>query len=131
MLSKSLLLVLQALGATATWSAYQEYVKGLPKKITKCASPRPTISFDAIQPYESLPSSAARHKTCYVKSHNDFKTDDSAYVLEAARKCNHGGQVVFPQGVTYVIGKALDLTFLKSVDLGEWAMDSTFAREYG
>ncbi|KAI5359592.1 Putative glycoside hydrolase, family 28, pectin lyase/virulence factor [Septoria linicola] len=117
MLSKSFLLVLQALGATATWSAYQEYVKGLPKKITKCASPRPTISFDAIQPYEALPSSAARHKTCYVKSHDDFKTDDSAYVLDAARKCNHGGQVVFPQGVTYVIGKALDLTFLKSVDL--------------
>lgn len=47
-----------------------------------------------------------------------MKTDDSAYILEALHECNHGGKVVFPIGTTYVIGKAMDMQFLKHVDIG-------------
>ena len=53
-----------------------------------------------------------------MKSHNDLETDDSAYVLDALHKCNNGGKVVFPAGRTYVIGKPLDMKFLKHVDIG-------------
>ena len=62
-------------------------------------------------------SSPPRSRTCYVKSHSDLKTDDSPYILQALRDCNHGGHVVFPNGTTYIIGTALDLTFLSHVDL--------------
>ncbi|GIZ41876.1 hypothetical protein CKM354_000516500 [Cercospora kikuchii] len=119
MLPETLLLVLQALSVTATWTAYKEYLDSLPKKLSKrpSPSPRPKISFDSVQPYRPLPSAGKRTKTCYVKSHDDLKTDDSKYILDALKKCNHGGHVVFPQGTTYVIGQALDLTFLDQVDL--------------
>lgn len=64
-------------------------------------------------------SSPKRDRKCVVKSHNDFKTDDSPYVLQAVKKCNDGGHVLFPEGTTYVIGTALDLTGLKHIDIGE------------
>ncbi|CAK3748229.1 Exopolygalacturonase X-1 [Lecanosticta acicola] len=44
-------------------------------------------------------------------------TDDSEYILAALESCNEGGHVVFPAGVTYVVGTALDLTFLKHIDI--------------
>jgi galacturan 1,4-alpha-galacturonidase len=46
-----------------------------------------------------------------------MKTDDSAYILSALHKCNNGGRVVFPIGRTYVIGKPLEMQFLKHVDI--------------
>ena len=54
---------------------------------------------------------------CYVNSHNDLVTDDSQYILDAIRKCNHGGHVVFNESTNYLIGTALDLTFLSHIDL--------------
>ena len=109
-------ILLQAFGAIATWTAYEEYVANPP---SKAESKRPEMSFDPNQPWEAFPSSPARHKTCKVKSHDDMKTDDSAYILDALNKCNNGGRVVFPSGTTYVIGKAINMQFLKHVDLGE------------
>ncbi|KAI6945438.1 Exopolygalacturonase [Hortaea werneckii] len=35
----------------------------------------------------------------------------------ATSRCNDGGHVIFPQGTTYVIGQALNLTYLKHIDL--------------
>lgn len=99
----------------ATWSAYQEYLASVPGKADL---QRPEITYDGHQPYQPLPDSPKRHRECKVKSHNDFKTDDSQHVLDALYKCNDGGKVVFPAGRTYVIGKALDLSFLKHIDIG-------------
>ncbi|KAK5092012.1 hypothetical protein LTR70_006103 [Exophiala xenobiotica] len=61
--------------------------------------------------------SPARNKICYVDSHNDQLTDDSNYILSALHECNNGGHVVFPANQSYLIGTALDLTFLQHVDL--------------
>lgn len=111
-------LLLQAVGTLATWSAYQEYVSRLPAHPTKHQGKRPSISFEPKKPYEPMPKSPARNRNCYVKSHNDMKTDDSPYILDAINKCNPGGHVIFSQGTTYVIGTALDLTNLNHVDIG-------------
>jgi galacturan 1,4-alpha-galacturonidase len=68
-------------------------------------------------PFKPLPASQARHKTCHVANHGKGK-DDSANILSALKKCNNGGKVVFDSDKTYTIGTALDMTFLKHVDLG-------------
>jgi len=68
-------------------------------------------------PFKPLPVSHPRTRTCHVASHGHGK-DDSANVLAALKKCNNGGKVVFDAGKTYTIGTALDMTFLKHVDLG-------------
>lgn len=72
-----------------------------------------------VKPYPKHPKkahyvSAARTKTCAVVA---GKTDDAPTILAAAKKCNGGGTVVFSKGSTYNVGTALDLTFLKHVDL--------------
>ncbi|KAF7191048.1 Exopolygalacturonase X-1 [Pseudocercospora fuligena] len=103
--------------ALATWTAYEEYQSTLPTSPANHTSSRPNITFSPIDSWKPFPSSPARNKTCYVQSHNDFTTDDSEYILSAIQDCNDGGHVVFPQGQTYVIGKALDLTFLNCIDL--------------
>ncbi|KAJ6037997.1 hypothetical protein N7460_007768 [Penicillium canescens] len=67
-------------------------------------------------PFKPLPASNARNKTCHVANHGHGK-DDSTNVLAALKKCNNGGKVIFDADKTYTIGKALDMTFLKHVDL--------------
>lgn len=106
------------LGASATWDAYEEYLSYLPARTFERHGHRPKISFEPKRPFGHIPHSPSRGRHCYVKSHNDMKTDDSPYILEAIDKCNDGGHVIFPQGHTYVIGTALDLTYLKNIDLG-------------
>jgi galacturan 1,4-alpha-galacturonidase len=54
---------------------------------------------------------------CLVQSYKDGR-DDAAFVLDAIQDCNDGGHVVFQKDVTYTIGTALDLTFLKHIDIG-------------
>lgn len=66
-------------------------------------------------PFHPLPDTKHRTKVCYVESHGDG-TDDSKYILQAIKKCNNGGRVVFDK--SYTIGTALDLQFLKHIDLG-------------
>lgn len=68
-------------------------------------------------PFKPLPGSQARTRTCHVANHGHGR-DDSANVLTALKKCNNGGKVIFDAGKTYTIAKALDMTFLKHVDLG-------------
>jgi galacturan 1,4-alpha-galacturonidase len=117
---KSLILgLLQASGTFATWSAYQEYLESHSTSVRTQQSNRPSLVYSPQRPYKKMHSSPKRDRKCVVKSHNDFKTDDSSYVLQAVGKCNNGGHVLFPEGTTYVIGAALDLTGLKHIDIGE------------
>jgi galacturan 1,4-alpha-galacturonidase len=117
---KSLILgLLQASGTFATWSAYQEYLESHNTDVRTKESNRPSLVYSPKSPYQKMHSSPKRDRKCLVKSHHDFKTDDSSYVLQAVKKCNNGGHVLFPEGTTYVIGAALDLTGLKHIDIGE------------
>jgi hypothetical protein len=120
MLRSLILGLLQASGTFATWTAYEEYVQSHNTgSIHTHESDRPSLSYSPKHPYKKMHTSPKRDKKCVVKSHNDFKTDDSSYVLQAVKKCNDGGHVLFPEGTTYVIGTALDLTGLKHIDIGE------------
>lgn len=118
MLTTLILGLLQATGTFATWSAYQEYTQSHNMKARTHESKRPSLVYSPQRPYKKIHDSPKRHKKCVVKSHNDFKTDDSAYILNAVKRCNDGGHIVFPEGTTYVIGTALDLTGLKHIDIG-------------
>ena len=82
-------------------------------------SVRPNAQPYPLHPKNPPPKSPSRNKVCYVASHNDGVTDDSEYILAAIEKCNNGGHVVFVEGTEYLIGTALDLTFLKHIDLGK------------
>lgn len=68
-------------------------------------------------PFRPLPVSQARTRICHVTSHGNGH-DDSKNILQALHKCNNGGKVVFDEDKTYTVGTALDMTFLKHVDLG-------------
>ncbi|KAJ9496310.1 hypothetical protein H2202_008268 [Exophiala xenobiotica] len=83
----------------------------------KGPSPRPDIVTRPHQPTQPNRPSPPRTKTCYVQSHNDSITDDSSYILSALHECNDGGHVVFDADTSYVIGKALDMTFLRHIDI--------------
>ncbi|MCJ1240776.1 Exopolygalacturonase [Varicellaria rhodocarpa] len=87
------------------------------KRLSQRLSPRPSWFIGAYHPSRPYPSSLERNKECYVKSHNDGKTDDSPYILQAIHACDHGGHVVFPKGIHYIIGTALNLTFLSHIDI--------------
>lgn len=124
-----LLLWLQTLlllpGVEATWTAYQEYLSGLDSSSSSSSSPeqqqRHEITFSPNSPWKSIAAVATagqRNQTCVVESHGDFVTDDSAAIVDAVKKCNPGGKVVFPEGKTYVVGKAMDLTGLRGMDIG-------------
>lgn len=112
--------VLHAIAAVAipTWSAFEEYEATLPKSVSKHQGTRPKVNIGPKKPYQPFPTSPPRNRNCYVQSHNDGVTDDSPYILAAINKCNNGGHVIFSEGTSYVIGTALDLTFLNHIDLG-------------
>ena len=118
MLKPLILGLLQATGTFATWTAYQEYVQSHNTSVKTHESTRPSLVYSPQRPYKKMHASPKRTKKCVVKSHNDFKTDDSEYILKAVEKCNDGGHVIFPEGTTYVIGTALDLTGLRRIDIG-------------
>ncbi|OAA55264.1 exopolygalacturonase [Niveomyces insectorum RCEF 264] len=80
-------------------------------------SPRPRIVPSPKQPRVPIPSPPARSQVCYVETHDDGVTDDSAYILYALHTCNDGGHVVFSEGRTFVVGTAMDWTFLKHIDI--------------
>ena len=103
--------------AAPSWSALQEYESNLPKVISSKPSSRPNHPMGPKHPGKPMPSSPPRVKYCYVNSHGNGQ-DDSNYILEALHECNNGGHVVFSQGIQYTIGTALNMTFLKHIDLG-------------
>lgn len=81
-------------------------------------SSRPSFSYSPKHPWKPMPSSPHRTKVCTVPSYGKGK-DDSKNILAALKKCNNGGHVVFKKGTSYTIGTALDLQFLKHIDLGK------------
>ncbi|KNG87456.1 putative extracellular exo-polygalacturonase [Aspergillus nomiae NRRL 13137] len=83
-------------------------VEGFSLSRTDAVGPKP--------PFRPLPASSPRNKTCHVHSNGDG-TDDAPYILSALKQCNNGGKVVFDEDKEYTIGTALDMTFLKHVDL--------------
>lgn len=109
--------------ASPTWQAGLDLVgnqvKGRDATETDDGSVRPTVTFSPIQPRVPPPVHGKRDKICHVRyDHHWPDADDSDYVIDAMRRCNDGGHVIFSPGVTYNIAKALDLTFLKHVDIG-------------
>ncbi|KAI9692354.1 MAG: Exopolygalacturonase X-1 [Bathelium mastoideum] len=78
---------------------------------------RPSLQVAPKHPYRPLPQSPKRNKTCVVKSHDDGVTDDSQYFLNALHQCNDGGHVLLPEDKKYIIGTALNLTFLNHIDI--------------
>ena len=104
--------------ASATFAPLAQYRKDHPQT-SRHASHRPTVQCSPHSPANPPPPSPPRSgKICYVQSYNDSVTDDSPYILDAINSCNNGGHVVFSEGQQYIIGTALDLTFLKNIDLG-------------
>lgn len=81
------------------------------------ASKRPHHAVAPYHPGKLVPDSPKRTKTCVVKSNGNGK-DDSKNILKSIKDCNNGGHVVFPKDKHFTIGTALDLTFLKHIDLG-------------
>ncbi|ESZ98751.1 PGX, glycoside hydrolase family 28 protein [Sclerotinia borealis F-4128] len=102
--------------ASPTWQdASWEHAlasRGHPKQ----TSTRPNVQCHPKTPHTPPPSPPARTKICYVKSVGNG-TDDSPAILSALHECNNGGHVVFSKGVTYLVGTAMDWTFLKHIDL--------------
>lgn len=115
----TLLTVFSAGLAVASWPAELEWLhkKGQGPAAPDHTSPRPSVSCLPKKPHRPVPSHPLRTRVCYVKSHGNGN-DDASYVLDAIRSCNNGGHVVFKQGIQYTIGTALDLTFLKHIDIG-------------
>jgi galacturan 1,4-alpha-galacturonidase len=104
--------------ASPTFDTLSAWQKSQPAHPPKHASPRPNVQCHPHAPKHTPPPSPPRNRICYVQSHGDGVTDDSPYILEAIHACNPGGHVVFMEGTQYIIGTALDLTFLKHMDLG-------------
>ncbi len=103
-------LVALACAATATATAATAYPGAV--------SQRPQIHASPKSPRLPIPSPPPRNRTCFVQSHSDGITDDSSYIMSAFHECNDGGHVVFGQGQTYIIGTAMDWTFLLHIDIG-------------
>src|SRR5690242_19602487 len=80
-------------------------------------SVRPNHPIAPYHPGKAFPVSPARTKVCTLNARGSGK-DDSSNILKTIQKCNNGGHVVFPKDQSYTIGTALDLTFLKHIDLG-------------
>ncbi|KAF4838751.1 Exopolygalacturonase X-1 [Colletotrichum tropicale] len=87
------------------------------------SSPKPNIPerpHVVPAPYNTgrdMPHSPPREegRYCYVKPGCGEKRDDAPKILDAFKKCNNGGTVVFDK--SYLIGSPLDLTFLKHIDV--------------
>ncbi|KAG6000334.1 hypothetical protein E4U21_005564 [Claviceps maximensis] len=77
---------------------------------------RPDLQAHPFQPTRPFAKSPARQhsKTCCVAARHDGQ-DDAPAILEAFRKCNHGGTVVLDKA--YTVRSPLDLTFLQHVDV--------------
>ncbi|KAE9980196.1 hypothetical protein BLS_007011 [Venturia inaequalis] len=82
--------------------------------VRRADSPAFKVKIGPKPPFKPMPVSTARDRECVVKGGT---AEDSAAILAAIESCNDGGKVVFSEGTTYTIGKALDLTKLKKIDL--------------
>jgi hypothetical protein len=93
--------------------------------IRRAAQPQFQVAIGPKPAFKAMPASSTRDRECIVKGGS---ADDSAAILAAITSCNGGGRVVFSKGTTYTIGKALDLTKLKQIDLGKSSLASEISR---
>lgn len=107
-----------ACAAPVTGAALSDKVRGPSRH---ALSPRPRLVPSPYSPAVPFPVPGPRSRparACFVETHGDAVTDDSPYILHALHTCNDGGRVVFTRATTYVIGTAMDWTFLRHVDIG-------------
>ncbi len=114
---KLLLLILSAVVLASGDSSFPGPAPLGPYPSKSPPSPRPSLSFSPYGPNDAFPPSPPRSKVCYVDSHNDLVHDDSQYVLDALHSCNNGGHVIFNKDTNYLVGTALDMTFLLHIDI--------------
>lgn len=79
----------------------------------------PSYQIGPYQPCRPIPKGPPRTKTCVVKA-NGNGADDSQNILDALHDCNNGGHVIFTKDEKYIIGTALDMTFLDHIDIGNY-----------
>ncbi|GFZ44874.1 Exopolygalacturonase [Saitozyma sp. JCM 24511] len=77
---------------------------------------RPIVIPGPYPPSVPFPNPPGRTRVCTVKT-NGGGVDDSQNILDAFNKCNNGGHVIFPTNTTYTIGKTMDWSFLRSIDI--------------
>jgi galacturan 1,4-alpha-galacturonidase len=77
--------------------------------------PKNPVEFRKKCPYNSPPPS--HRPKFYIRPSRSSTDDISADLLNGLKKANHGGTLVLPKGQTFVIGKKLDLTFLKDIEV--------------
>jgi galacturan 1,4-alpha-galacturonidase len=77
--------------------------------------PRTPSEFRHKHPYVHRPPNNRRK--VYIRASKDETDDISQDFYNGLKKANHGGTLVLPAGKTFVIGKKLDLTFLKDVEV--------------
>ncbi|KAI9046624.1 hypothetical protein LZ554_009367 [Drepanopeziza brunnea f. sp. 'monogermtubi'] len=75
--------------------------------------PESIQDFKNFYPYQYPP--ANQRPKIYIRSSDNDTDDISAEFYRGLEKANHGGTLVLPKDKTFVIGKKLDLTFLKDV----------------
>ncbi|KAK3392735.1 exopolygalacturonase [Podospora didyma] len=85
--------------------------------VAQGTSRRPTLRPIPYRPRVPFPNPPSRKRLCVVRTHGDGITDDSQYILSAFRECNDGGHVLFPRENTYIVGTAMDWTFLRHIDI--------------
>lgn len=111
------LLSLLALCTGASARALSDLAKEPLFLVRRADSPAFRVSIGPKPPFKPMPVSAARDRECVVKG---GAAEDSAAILAAIESCNDGGKVIFSEGTTYTIGKALDMTKLSKIDLGKF-----------
>ncbi|KAI5293000.1 hypothetical protein KEM52_005916 [Ascosphaera acerosa] len=77
---------------------------------------RPAVVFSPKTPATGFHKSPARTRRCVVRPSGQGR-DDSQRILHALRKCSPHGRVEFLRGEEYTVGTALDLTFLRHIDI--------------
>ncbi len=77
--------------------------------------PKSIQDFRKHHPYQYPPKN--HRPKIYIRSSKNDTDDISAEFYRGLKRANHGGTLVLPKGQTFVIGKKLDLTFLKNVEV--------------
>lgn len=76
--------------------------------------PRSLQEFRDVHPY-TPPSNGCGRKTVEIRASRNDTDDVSEEFRKGLQDANNGGTLYLPKGKTFVIAKALDLTFLNDV----------------
>lgn len=79
------------------------------------SGPKSVDEFRKQCPYHHPPED--HRQKIYIRSSKSDTDDISADFYQGLKKANNGGTLVLPKGQKFVIGKKLDLTFLKNIEV--------------